>query len=75
MACVCIATIVPRCVGMGGEVCSRVVVWSVVRAHGRCPMCGCTKCGCRWIDPVPVTKVIIVVMIMMVHEHPRASGY
>ena len=74
MACVCTATIVPRCGGMGGEVYSRIVVWSVVRAHSKCLMCVCTKCGCRWIDPVPVTKVIIVVMIMMVHEHPHASG-
>ena len=59
---------------MGGDVYYRIVVWSVVRAHSRCLMCVCTKCGCRWIDPVLVTKVIIVIMILMVHEHPRASG-
>jgi hypothetical protein len=52
MACICMATVVPRCLGMGGEVYSRIVVWSVVKAHSKCLMCVCTKCGCRWIDSV-----------------------
>ena len=74
MACVCIATVVPRGFGTGGEVYSRNVVWIVVKAHRRCLMCVSTKCGCRWMDRVPVTKVIIGVMVIMVHEHPHASG-
>ena len=46
--------------------------WSVGNACSRSLMCVCTECGCKWIGPVPVTKVVIIIMVM--HECPLASG-